>query len=362
MALLVANAMSYGGAVGRTFGSAATSGGHRKESLSGTGPKLNWCAGWHTVSGVSDRTAIPDGAQHPIAWTFARKSGGLSSHSLLGVTVTPGPSLAVSGRAIAGTTALSLTVPDATAQLLAFLVGSTSATLTLNGAIDGVRNDIDGTTAWSLELSGTLDGVRNAIDGTTALAMSLSGSLVGVRAAVGEATINLSASASVGALAGIFGDIGLALTAGATPSAIGNLEGAIVPYTELSPQSLAQAVWAAQSDSNHDAGSMGELLLGAGGGSSPTLIAEAVWDTLVAGHLGAGSFGEAMALARGLAQHNYILDQPTYNGSGALLSARVRIFPTKADTDAGTNAIATLTVAATASGALGQTLKVTRDP
>lgn len=92
-------------------------------------------------------------------------------------------------------------------------------------------------------------------------------------------------------------------------------------------------------------------------------VSSAVWDALLADHQTTGSVGEALTVIRGLLQYNYILDQTDYNTKGLLVSGRIRIFPTKADTDAGTNPIATLTITGTAEAPpdnnLGQILKVT---
>lgn len=53
-----------------------------------------------------------------------------------------------------------------------------------------------------------------------------------------------------------------------------------VNESTLTAEANAKAVWSALSDDNKDPGSMGELLFGAGGGSSPSLIADAVWNHL----------------------------------------------------------------------------------
>lgn len=73
-----------------------------------------------------------------------------------------------------------------------------------------------------------------------------------------------------------------------------------------------------------------------------------------------------MAIIRGLLQHNYVLDNVSYNSKGLLLAGRIRVFRNKADTDAGINPISSFTIAGTAEAApndaLGKILKVTRDP
>ena len=45
----------------------------------------------------------------------------------------------------------------------------------------------------------------------------------------------------------------------------------ISPFTELSPENLATAVWAAVATDNNDSGSMGEKLNNAAGGATPAL-------------------------------------------------------------------------------------------
>ena len=99
---------------------------------------------------------------------------------------------------------------------------------------------------------------------------------------------------------------------------------------------------------------------------SAATVADAVLDEAMSDHTTVGSLGEAIQLILGLNQSNYILDQTTYNTEGLLTSGRIRVFPTKTDTDNETNALATYTVTGTAESApnemLGQSLKVTRNP
>ena len=95
-------------------------------------------------------------------------------------------------------------------------------------------------------------------------------------------------------------------------------------------------------------------------------VAVQVWDALLDSHLGANSVGEAVAIVRGLMQHNYILDNTTYNAKGLLIAGRIRIFKDAADTVAEINPLASFTITGTAELSpddnLGQKLRVTRDP
>jgi hypothetical protein len=67
--------------------------------------------------------------------------------------------------------------------------------------------------------------------------------MAGALAAAGVASLSFTATpALLGALAGLTGTAGATLTGNASLRAIGVLAGNILPYTELSPQSLANAV------------------------------------------------------------------------------------------------------------------------
>jgi hypothetical protein len=77
-------------------------------------------------------------------------------------------------------------------------------------------------------------------------------------------------------------------------------------------------------------------------------IAGAVLDEEILDHLAPGSHGEAMALIRGLMQHNFQLDQTTYNTDGLLLAGRLRVWDSAANVgQAVTGLLATYTISTT---------------
>jgi hypothetical protein len=98
---------------------------------------------------------------------------------------------------------------------------------------------------------------------------AITAALVGSTALAGALSGTGSLSAALGALSGMVG----ALSGSGTIT--GDLRGRsfmaadITPVTELSPENLATAVWAAVAAANNDAGSMGEKLNDAGSGSNP---------------------------------------------------------------------------------------------
>jgi hypothetical protein len=68
----------------------------------------------------------------------------------------------------------------------------------------------------------------------------------------------------------------------------------------------------------------------------PPFVADAVWDELQSGHQAIGSFGDLMQRVAALQKENYLIDTIVYNTQGLMTSGRIRLFRTKAATDAAT--------------------------
>lgn len=94
--------------------------------------------------------------------------------------------------------------------------------------------------------------------------------------------------------------------------------------------------------------------------------ADAVWDEVSTGHTDAGKAGTQLwtdidailtdtgttldtyiKRILGLSHENFTISAPTFNADGNLTAATITLYPTKADTNAGTNAIATYAIVAT---------------
>ena len=203
MALLYGTVQYLGGGPSRIFGQAPSSitSGFRSATIPHT--HLNWGAGEHRIAGVTDRGAVPEGARHPVAWKQPRKAGGLASRNAVNGSGTATGAMAAGKNAEAALTGSGVMAP-APLQL----VVSAVAALAGSGAI------------------GTA-GLAGKIEAAAALA--------------GSGAIN----AAVGALAGIFADLGGTGAIVSTMRALGFMEAEVTPFTELSPQSLAAAVMAA---------------------------------------------------------------------------------------------------------------------
>lgn len=145
------------------------------------------------------------------------------------------------GREISGSTSVSFTVTPADLLLTALLSGSTSITFAVAGADLGAAVGIEGSTSFSITPSVPI----------------------------------------LGALAEITGNGTFSLTGAGTLTGYGALSGDITPYTELSPQSLASAVWSAVAAQFNEAGSMGNKLnSAASGGVDYAALGIAVWESV----------------------------------------------------------------------------------
>lgn len=154
------------------------------------------------ASGYSKTAAVPNGCRPPQSWLMPRSAGALVSRGLISGTGSASASGAGGRNAAA-----ALTGSGSITNALAGLIVSASATLTGSGAITDA-----GVLAF-LNAAATLAG---------------SGNLTGAIDALGELGAVVAGSGSVNP----------------TLTATGELGATITPFTELSPQSLAAAVWA----------------------------------------------------------------------------------------------------------------------
>lgn len=193
----------------------------------GRGDRLNQSVG----QGISSKLAgIPSGHLAPSAWVLPYKPGAMSSFTQCVVTLTPGALNLAAGVNLDGTSTFTFTLGPSDGQLVASAVGASS------------------------------------------ISFSSAASLAGALSAQGEASFSFTVpSTTLGAIVDAQGNAPIAWSLSATPRAIGNLSGDITPFTELSPQSLADAVWSAVANAYTASGSMGALLNSAGAAADPLL-------------------------------------------------------------------------------------------
>lgn len=235
MALLCANGTRTASGPNRMFSGVTTvAGAHRFQNIGVPHTHLNFASGEHSVSGVTNRSSVPQGARHPVAYKWPRKSGGLASHGEiagLGSLIASG----VLGKNASADLSGAGTLSNAALGLIVGLV----AALTGSGEI----SDAD-------------------LKAFLALAADLSGA-----GAISDAELG----ALGWLLAALSGD-GEASAAGLT--ALGTLAADIRSYGDLTPEGLRDAVWNAVAASYDAPGTMGELMnTGAAG-----LTAQQVWE------------------------------------------------------------------------------------
>lgn len=188
--------------------------------------------------GIPTRLAgVPAGHLAPSSWVLPYRAGAMSAFTSVVVQFATGTPTIVAGRNIDGGAAISFVVGPSDGQLVVSAVGSTSI-------------DFSG--------SATLAGALSASGGTQ------------ISFAVPNATL--------GAIVDALGNAAITWTQAATPSAIGHMSGDITPFTELSPQNLAAAVWQAMAAEYNASGTMGNKLnFAASGGVDYDTLAQYVW-------------------------------------------------------------------------------------
>jgi hypothetical protein len=143
------------------------------------------------------------------------------------------------------------------------------------------------------------------------------------------------------------------ITAGTVTTVSGNVTGSVGSVVGLTASNLDATVSSRLATAGYTAP------------PSAATVASAIWNETLSSHIASGSTGEAVTLLLGLSRQNFILDNTVYNSKGVLTSGRMRIFPTKVDTNAETNVLATYTVTGTAKVGpddfLGDVLKIVKE-
>ena len=179
-------------------------------------------------AGGFDQTLGAGGYLHPAALVMPQKSGALSCFTLSRISVSTAPATLAAGRNIAGQAVITITTQPAQLQLVVSANGLAHISISAQGTLGGA--------VWGY----------------------------------GQAIIRIvTQPATLGAVAGLSGVGRIRISANGTITAIGHLTGHITPYTELSPENLAQAVWSSLAARFNSPGTMGELVNASGAGGNP---------------------------------------------------------------------------------------------
>lgn len=263
------------------------------------------------ANGYSNYNATPRGYIPPYSWIMPQIGGGMAT-TALGISGSSSNSfsgaLGLNGVAsISGTGSIT----NADASLILYAVAALVGTGVISSADGSVLADIvaslngvgDFQTPPDLQAIINLNASAN-LTGSGSLTASIEAItfLNAIAALTGSGVINgIDAGAIIGLLANLSGSASLSSTA----SALGDMTGDIIPYTELSPENLAIKVWSELLSTYETSGTAGNLLFNSGSGSSPELIAAAVWDYLKSNPTVTNSMKEQLEKAKTAAENSF---------------------------------------------------------
>lgn len=136
----------------------------------------------------------------------------------------------------------------------------------------------DGNVAINLNATADLSLVVSAT-GICDILLTLTGDAVGALYANWTSNIDLTATGTLGAVAFSTGESSITLSASADISALGYMTGEMTPFTELSPEWLASAVWNSLATEYNTTGTMGaKLNLASSGWVDMNALAQVVWE------------------------------------------------------------------------------------
>ena len=232
----------------------------------------------------SEQVGVPLGYGQGVAWMMPQKRGQMSAR-MYDISITASAN-GVMGFPITGSATISalevtgtlLPEDDSSPSRTASATFEVTATGSGELKSSGSGSAVFSITVADAELLGTLSG-----EGSAQISVTTNSPTLGAEASLtGEASIILVSSGwllplndhdparTTSAMISMSGSL--------TPYAVGNMIGSALPYTELSPQSLAQAVWQAPAADNNQPGSMGSKVnTASSGGVDMDALAEAVW-------------------------------------------------------------------------------------
>lgn len=223
-----------------------------------TGLRSNWNQpgtmrnrfyGENQTANVFSQSSLPHGYTAPYTWVLAPKAGGLGSNVGIQNSGALTANLAA-GKNLESAIACSGDINSASLALVVSMIAAISASGTITNAA----------LVSYLNMSASL---------------AASGDLTGSLTALGKMIASMSGTGSMSP----------------TMNATANMEADITPFTELSPESLAAAVWNAAAASFNSSGTMGNKLNGAGSAGDP-------WTTDLTSYTTEGTAGKILQDAK----------------------------------------------------------------
>lgn len=254
--MLIGNYTVLNKSPGRFFAGSSTAGAGQAQS------RANW-----STAGPLRGVHYQDGATasnklwgHPEGAVLMPYTQGMMTSRYEAALAIESIASAVMGYPISGDAAIAL-IADAIGDLISSgsgvaTVGVMGGSATMTGILQAV-----GSAGISIITNGPLLGAEASCEGTATISISSAGSIL----PTDDADPSRTASATI------------SMTCSLTPYGVGHMVGSALPYTELSPQSMAQAVWSAIAADNNQDGTMGSKVnTASSGGVDLEALAEAV--------------------------------------------------------------------------------------
>jgi hypothetical protein len=263
---------------------------------------------WHCMENANKLSGVPNGYYAGGAWILPQVSGSIANiNGIVGIQLFSVSNLA-GGVNIESEFVGIGEIANAQLSALAFLISSLNGSSTLNASISGSVNvsatmagngnlngslgaligmiaNLNGNGQLSSSIAGAVQAIANlsgsgdlesAIKATVDLVSSISGSndltasIIGnwnmIVSVLGTNTLVSNIGAKAFVQANIIGLSNLIVNNGAVK---GDMSSTISSFSELSPESLASAVWSALASQFNTNGTMGEKLNGAGSAGNP---------------------------------------------------------------------------------------------
>jgi hypothetical protein len=210
------------------------------------------------TTAVTRKAAFPCGYNHTTgAWIMPPKGGdmGASRVTLADATLAGGMFTGVRISVITPTVGVSATSATLTYITHVEMSGTTSATVTGNTSTLSYLTIVQMSGTTTATVTGNTSRLNQivSISGASTALCSSNSTLVGIGTLVGTGTGHATATATVRGQGNLNGTTAVTVSTSTSIRAVGNLEGHVTPFTELSPENLASAVWSETLESTYSA-------------------------------------------------------------------------------------------------------------
>lgn len=225
-----------------------------RAALDNNGKRKNFDSGAHTVSGVTNKAAIPDGFRHPMSWKMGTKAGSLSSHVEADLTVT-GAANGLRGLPGEASASFSITTNTPSGELIVSGTGTATLLLDTNTPLLTASLNGAGSASFTVETNIPLLGAEASLVGTTTMVISFADADI---LPLDDSPVLRDATASFS-------------FAGTLQSyAVGYMEGT-TEEAGLTPTGIANTVWAKVIEAGYSAEQILRLLAAYAAGSATGL-------------------------------------------------------------------------------------------